>query len=113
MIINCILNKISFNKYYIFHVRYKDIFTWFTGDERGARNQLNQAYTEAENLRNVCLSQPEFPGMDCTDSIQFNLDGRQFSFSQPAHVEDLLLGTQLQAFTQASQVHSLLNETLN
>lgn len=84
---------------------------WFVtnftkGDERGARNQLNQAYTEAENLRNVCLSQPEFPGMDCTDSIQFNLDGRQFSFSQPAHVEDLLLGTQLQAFTQASQQNS-------
>ena len=47
--------------------------------------------------------------MESNDTIQFNLDRRPtFSFSQPAHVEDLLLGTQLQ-FTQPSQVRSLLN----
>lgn len=52
------------------------------------------------------MSQPEFPGVESDDGIQFNLDRRPtFSFSQPAHVEDLLLGTQLQAFTQPSQVY--------
>ncbi|XP_071569597.1 serine/threonine-protein kinase grp isoform X1 [Temnothorax nylanderi] len=82
---------------------------WFVtsfgkGDEVDGRNRLNQA--EDENLRNVCLSQPEFPGME-NDAIQFNLGNRPtFSFSQPAHVEDLLLGTQLQAFTQPSQQNS-------
>jgi len=76
-------------------------YLWFIGDQVDGRNQT---YVEDENLRNVCLSQPEFPGME-NDAIQFNLDGRPtFSFSQPAHVEDLLLGTQLQVFTQPSQV---------
>ncbi|XP_018050813.1 PREDICTED: serine/threonine-protein kinase grp isoform X2 [Atta colombica] len=68
-------------------------------DEADGRNYR----IEDENLRNVCLSQPEFPGIESSDTIQFNLDRRPtFSFSQPAHVEDLLLGTQLQ-FTQPSQ----------
>ncbi|XP_011694400.1 PREDICTED: serine/threonine-protein kinase grp isoform X2 [Wasmannia auropunctata] len=84
---------------------------WFVrsftkGDQVDGRNHLNQAYAEDENLRNVCLSQPELPGMESDDTIQFNLDTRPtFSFSQPAHVEDLLLGTQLQ-FTQPSQQNS-------
>ncbi|XP_012534184.2 serine/threonine-protein kinase grp [Monomorium pharaonis] len=81
----------------------------FTGDETDMRYHLNrhmQAYTEDENLRNACLSQPEFPWMESNNAIQFNLDGRQFSFSQPAHVDDLIVATQLQAFTQASQQSS-------
>lgn len=82
----------------------------FTDDEVDASN-LNRTYAENESLRNVCLSQPEFSGMESNNAIQFNLDGRPtFSFSQPAHVEDLLLGTQLQAFTQPSQVYILLHE---
>lgn len=66
----------------------------------------DQAYAEDENLRNVCLSQPEFPGMEeSSGATQFNLNERpMFSFSQPAHVDDLLLCTQLQAMTQPSQV---------
>lgn len=72
---------------------------------------MNQASTEDESLRNVCLSQPEFPRTDNGNTIQFNLDERPaFSFSQPAHIEDLFLCTQLQALTQPSQVqHTLLN----
>ncbi|XP_019700413.1 serine/threonine-protein kinase grp isoform X3 [Harpegnathos saltator] len=85
---------------------------WFVtsfnrGDEPDGRNP---AYTEDENLRNVCLSQPELPGMESNSVIQFNLNGRPaFSFSQPAHVEDLLLCTQLQAMqqTQPSQQNTL------
>lgn len=66
-----------------------------------------QINSENENLMNVCLSQPEFPGMEGNDMIQINLDRRPVSsFSQPAHVEDLLLCTQLQTiqYTQSSQV---------
>lgn len=58
-------------------------------------------------MANVCLSQPELPGMENNDLIQINLDERPaFSFSQPAHIDDLLLCTQLQAMqhTQPSQV---------
>jgi len=70
------------------------------------RSYSDQTYAEDENLRNVCLSQPEFPGIENNDTIEFNLDRRPaFSFSQPAHVEDLLLCTQLQNMTQPSQVH--------
>ncbi|XP_029155762.1 serine/threonine-protein kinase grp isoform X1 [Nylanderia fulva] len=96
-------------------VRYKisDIkqHRWFVtsfvkGDEVDARSRLNQMSTEDESLRNVCLSQPEFPQMDSNSTIQFNLDERPASFSQPAHVEDLLLCTQLQALTQPSQQNS-------
>ncbi|KAL0115596.1 hypothetical protein PUN28_010839 [Cardiocondyla obscurior] len=82
---------------------------WFTtnftkGDQVDGWNRFYEV--EDENLRNVCLSQPEFPRME-NNVIQFNLDERsKFSFSQPAHVEDLLLGTQLQAFTQQSQQNS-------
>lgn len=72
---------------------------------------MSQASTEDESLRNVCLSQPEFPRTDNGNTIQFNLDERPaFSFSQPAHMEDLLLCTQLQVLTQPSQVqYTLLN----
>jgi len=73
----------------------------------------NQAYVEDESLRNVCLSQPEFPGMESIGATQINLNERPtFSFSQPAHVEDLLLCTQLQAMTQPSQVCQTLSPTL-
>jgi len=86
-------------------------YSQFIGDEVDARSHLNLASTEDESLRNVCLSQPEFPRTDNGNTIQFNLDERPaFSFSQPAHMEDLLLCTQLQALTQPSQVqHALLN----
>lgn len=73
-------------------------------DEMDGPNHLNQTNVEDENLRNVCLSQPEFLGMESNNAIQFNLDERPpFSFSQPAHVDDLLC-TQLQTLTQPSQV---------
>lgn len=69
-----------------------------------------------EHLTRLCLSQPELPGMDHFGSVHINLEERPgFSFSQPAHVEDLLLCTQLQAMpnTQTSQVNvSLISNTL-
>ncbi|XP_020287477.1 serine/threonine-protein kinase grp [Pseudomyrmex gracilis] len=75
-------------------------------DEVDGPNHLNQTNVEDENLRNVCLSQPEFLGMESNNAIQFNLDERPpFSFSQPAHVDDLLC-TQLQTLTQPSQQNS-------
>lgn len=75
----------------------------FTDDMDGP-SYLDHTNIEDENLRNVCLSQPEFLGMKSNTAIQFNLDERPlFSFSQPAHVEDLLC-TQLQTLTQPSQV---------
>lgn len=54
--------------------------------------------------------------MKSNSAIQINLDGRPaFSFSQPAHVEDLLLCTQLQAMqqTQPSQVVSFVKYLLD
>lgn len=58
---------------------------------------------EEENLTRFCLSQPELPGMKNDGSVHINLEERPgFSFSQPAHVEDLLLCTQLQT-TQHTQ----------
>ncbi|XP_043286485.1 serine/threonine-protein kinase grp [Venturia canescens] len=63
-------------------------------------------FDDEENLTRLCLSQPELPGMENISTVQMNLEERPgFSFSQPAHVEDLLLCTQLQAIqnTQTSQ----------
>lgn len=61
---------------------------------------------EDENLTRFCLSQPELPGVENANPVEINLEERPgFSFSQPAHIEDLLLCTQVQnkQFTQASQ----------
>nr|XP_012235471.1 PREDICTED: serine/threonine-protein kinase grp [Linepithema humile] len=81
---------------------------WFvTSCTRDCVDGQKQAWAEDESLRNVCLSQPEFPGMESISATEFNLTERPtFSFSQPAHVEDLLLCTQLQAMTQPSQQNS-------
>lgn len=62
---------------------------------------------EEENLTRFCLSQPELLVVQNVNAAQINLEERPgFSFSQPAHIEDLLLCTQVQTkqFTQASQV---------
>ncbi|XP_034193551.1 serine/threonine-protein kinase grp isoform X1 [Osmia lignaria lignaria] len=69
-------------------------------DETDSRQVL-----EDENLTRFGLSQPELPTTENANAVQINLDERQgFSFSQPAHIEDLLLCTQVQTkFTQASQ----------
>ncbi|XP_076678572.1 serine/threonine-protein kinase grp [Andrena cerasifolii] len=70
-------------------------------DETDSRQML-----EDENLTRFCLSQPELLGMENTNAAQINLEERPgFSFSQPAHIEDLLLCTQVQnkQFTQPSQ----------
>ncbi|XP_060825265.1 serine/threonine-protein kinase grp [Bombus pascuorum] len=61
---------------------------------------------EHENLTRFCLSQPELPGIENANPVEINLEERPgFSFSQPAHIEDLLLCTQVQnkQFTQTSQ----------
>lgn len=74
-------------------------------DETDSRQML-----EDENLTRFCLSQPELLGMENTNAVQINLEERPgFSFSQPAHIEDLLLCTQVQnkQFTQPSQVMQL------
>ncbi|KMQ93264.1 serine threonine-protein kinase grp-like protein [Lasius niger] len=98
----------SFVKGSILDQYFRKMFKIFSiGDEVDARSHLNQTSTEYESLRNVCLSQPEFPRTDGSNTIQFNLDERPaFSFSQPAHMEDLLLCTQLQVLTQPSQQNS-------
>ncbi|XP_003705992.1 serine/threonine-protein kinase grp [Megachile rotundata] len=69
-------------------------------DETNSRQVL-----EDENLTRFCLSQPELPTTENANAVQINLEERPgFSFSQPAHIEDLLLCTQVQTkFTQASQ----------
>ncbi|XP_033340115.1 serine/threonine-protein kinase grp [Megalopta genalis] len=57
-----------------------------------------------ENLR-FCLSQPELPRVQ-NNVVEINLEEQPgFSFSQPAHIEDLLVCTQVQnkQLTQASQ----------
>ncbi|XP_026827165.1 serine/threonine-protein kinase grp isoform X2 [Ooceraea biroi] len=108
-LIRKILTNTSSARYKISDIKQHRWFvTSFTkGDQLDGRNTVNPAYAEDENLRNVCLSQPEFPGGESNDAIEFNLDGRPaFSFSQPAHVEDLLLCTQLQTLTQPSQQSS-------
>lgn len=59
------------------------------------------------------MSQPELPAIENANPVQINLEERPgFSFSQPAHIEDLLLCTQVQtkSFTQASQVVHILND---
>ncbi|KAH0954187.1 hypothetical protein HN011_000098 [Eciton burchellii] len=108
-LIRKILMNLSSARYKISDIKQHRWFvTNFTrGDQLDGRNYSDQTYAENENLRNVCLSQPEFPGIENNDTIEFNLDGRPaFSFSQPAHVEDLLLCTQLQNMTQPSQQSS-------
>ncbi|XP_076240707.1 serine/threonine-protein kinase grp [Calliopsis andreniformis] len=70
-------------------------------DETDSRQML-----EDENLTRFGLSQPELLGIDNNSMTQFGLEERpKFSFSQPAHIEDLLLCTQIQnkQFTQPSQ----------
>ena len=74
-------------------------------DETDSRQIL-----EDEKLARFCLSQPELPVIGNANPVQINLEERPgFSLSQPAHIEDLLLCTQVQTkpFTQASQVHIL------
>ncbi|XP_053977909.1 serine/threonine-protein kinase grp isoform X1 [Hylaeus volcanicus] len=69
-------------------------------DETDSRQVLQD-----ENSTRFCLSQPELPGVEI-NAVQINLEERPgFSFSQPAHIEDLLLCTQAQTkqFTQPSQ----------
>ncbi|KAK1122622.1 hypothetical protein K0M31_009065 [Melipona bicolor] len=61
---------------------------------------------EDEKLARFCLSQPELLAIENANPVQINFEERPgFSFSQPAHIEDLLLCTQVQTkpFTQASQ----------
>ncbi|CAL7938258.1 unnamed protein product [Xylocopa violacea] len=70
-------------------------------DETDSRQVL-----EDENLTRFCLSQPELPALESFNAVEINFDERLgFSFSQPAHIEDLLLCTQVQTkqLTQASQ----------
>ncbi|XP_076759826.1 serine/threonine-protein kinase grp [Xylocopa sonorina] len=70
-------------------------------DETDSRQVL-----EDENLTRFCLSQPELPAVESFNAVEINFDERLgFSFSQPAHIEDLLLCTQVQTkqLTQASQ----------
>lgn len=60
----------------------------------------------AEDEMQFCLSQPELSVADNMSGVQINLEERPgFSFSQPAHIEDLLLCTQVQTkqLTQQSQ----------
>ncbi|XP_078053386.1 serine/threonine-protein kinase grp [Augochlora pura] len=69
-------------------------------DETDSRHML-----EDENLTRFCLSQPELPRIQ-NNVIEINLEEQPgFSFSQPAHIEDLLVCTQVQnkQLTQASQ----------
>lgn len=71
-------------------------------DETDSRQVMDD-----ENLTRFCLSQPELPAVENANAVEINLEERPgFSFSQPAHIEDLLLCTQVQTkqFTQASQV---------
>ncbi|KAL6263823.1 hypothetical protein P5V15_003906 [Pogonomyrmex californicus] len=105
-LIRKILTDSSSTRYKVPNIKQHRWFvTNFARDQVDGRNYLNQ--TEDESLRNVCLSQPEFPGVENNDIIRFNLDERPtFSFSQPAHMEDMLVATQLQAFTQPSQQNS-------
>ncbi|KAG7200518.1 hypothetical protein KM043_001082 [Ampulex compressa] len=68
-----------------------------------------QIHLENEDLTRLCLSQPELPGMENITTMRINLEERPgFSFSQPAHMEDLLLCTQVQTMqqTQPSQQNS-------
>ncbi|XP_033222243.1 serine/threonine-protein kinase grp isoform X2 [Belonocnema kinseyi] len=65
---------------------------------------------EEEVLMRTCLSQPELPGKETNGLSTFTIEERPgFSFSQPAHMEDLLLSTQLQtlAYTQTQTQTSL------
>ncbi|XP_076295391.1 serine/threonine-protein kinase grp [Lasioglossum baleicum] len=69
-------------------------------DETDSRQML-----EDENLTRFCLSQPELPRVQ-NNVVEINLEEQPgFSFSQPAHIEDLLVCTQVQnkQLTQASQ----------
>lgn len=71
-------------------------------DETDGKNM----HSENEDLTRFCLSQPELLGVDNIDTAHINLEERPaFSFSQPVHIEDLLLYSQLQPYqlTQQSQ----------
>ncbi|XP_066586977.1 serine/threonine-protein kinase grp [Prorops nasuta] len=60
---------------------------------------------EASQVK-FCLSQPELPREENLNSVNINLETREgISFSQPAHMEDLLISTQVQMLqqTQPSQ----------
>ncbi|XP_015592593.1 serine/threonine-protein kinase grp isoform X3 [Cephus cinctus] len=90
---------------------------WFTKNcNRAGNSEMDdtvdgsnkkRVHTEdEENLTTLCMSQPELPGKENINSVRINFEERPgFSFSQPAHMEDLLLCTQLQAtqYTQTSQ----------
>lgn len=63
-------------------------------------------HVEEENSARFCLSQPELCGEENVNLVNIKVDERPgLSFSQPAHIEDLLLSTQIQTLqcTQASQ----------
>ncbi|XP_076651707.1 serine/threonine-protein kinase grp [Halictus rubicundus] len=69
-------------------------------DETDSRQML-----EDENSTRFCLSQPELIRVQ-NNVVEINLEEQPgFSFSQPAHIEDLLVCTQVQnkQLTQASQ----------
>ncbi|XP_017886300.1 serine/threonine-protein kinase grp isoform X1 [Ceratina calcarata] len=85
---------------------------WFTkkfheGNEYVRPDEIDSRHgLEDENLTRYCLSQPELPTVESASAVGINLEERPgFSFSQPAHLEDLLLSTQVQnkQFTQSQQ----------
>lgn len=61
---------------------------------------------DEESMTKICYSQPELIENDIITSAFTTKECPNFSFSQPAHMEDLLLSTQLQTLpnTQTSQV---------
>lgn len=62
---------------------------------------------EEDSLTKICYSQPELIENNIITNTFTSKECPNFSFSQPAHMEDLLLSTQLpttQPNTQTSQV---------
>ncbi|XP_012288696.1 serine/threonine-protein kinase grp [Orussus abietinus] len=67
---------------------------------------LKRMHYDHQDLKRLCLSQPELPGMENINYQRINFVERPaFCFSQPAHMEDLLLSSQLHAtqHTQSTQ----------
>lgn len=88
----------------VFFILVGSIEGYIRPDEADSRQML-----EDENLTRLCLSQPELPRIE-NNASEINLEEQPgFSFSQPAHIEDLLVCTQVQnKLTEASQVIQLL-----
>ncbi|XP_031847438.1 serine/threonine-protein kinase grp isoform X1 [Nomia melanderi] len=67
-------------------------------DEADSRQML-----EDENLTRFCLSQPELPRIE-NNASEINLEKQPgFSFSQPAHIEDLLVCTHVYSTQETQQ----------